>query len=45
MTNLKVITGLILLLLLISAWFYFSAEEPVAVGLVSVSKGPVDLTV
>jgi len=45
MTNLKVITGLILLLLLISGWFYFSAEEPVPVRLVSVSKGPVDLTV
>ena len=43
--SIKVITGLSLLLLAMAAWFYFDAEQPIKVRLVSVNKGQVDLTV
>lgn len=43
--NIKVITGFGVVLLAILAWFYFADEEVIAVRVVSVSEGPVDLTV
>ncbi len=45
MVNIKLITGISLLLLIVAAWFYFDVEKPVIVRLVSVNKGQVDLTV
>jgi len=43
--KIKVMTGLIVLVLLAVGRFYFKADKPVTVSLVSVTKGAVDLTV